>query len=153
MVPAKTFRPVSRPVVDLAPEGQRSFPGNRELADGQSTDRSADDPWLRRFLRPRSDSTHPLRGRKRFRSATPQPRLGAAIQPPRCGRSKFPFSLRKFRGKNALGLLLAKCFQSLPKFFVGGSKNRNGEKRCVFGAGISNRQSSNRNPARHLRSR
>src|SRR6266436_9337667 len=107
---AKTFRPVSKSVVDLALEGRQLFPANRDLADERSKDRSGDDPWLRRFSPPRSDLTHPPRGRKRFRSAARQGRLGAAIQPPRRGRSKFPFSPRQFCGKNALGLFLAKCF-------------------------------------------
>src|ERR1700736_337081 len=153
MDPAKTFRPVSKLVVDLVLEDQRLFPTNRDLADERSMDQSADDLLLRKFLPRRLDSPHRRRDRKQSQSAARRLRPGAAIQPPRRGRSKFPFSLRQFCGKNTLGLLLTKCFQSLTKFFVTSRQNRDGKKGCVFGAGIADRQSSNRNPAGHLRGR
>src|ERR1700737_1598570 len=99
------------------------------------------------------DSARRRQVRKQFPWAARRFRLGAAIQPPPCGRLKSLFSLRQFGGENAVGLLLAVGFQFLTQLFIASGDNRGRKKRGVFCSRVANGKSADWNSAGHLRGR
>src|ERR1700724_3019417 len=106
---------------------------------------------LRKPWRLQLDSARWQQVRKPSRWVARRFRLGAAIQPPRCGRLKFLFSLRQFDGENAVGLLLAVRFQFLTQIFIAGSDDRRRKERGIFRSRIADGKSADGNSARHLR--